>query len=103
MGATFGRRLSQALRGRTQQWLAEQVDVTQTAVSYWLNDRRQPELAMAARLAEALDVEPGWLAFGSPAIKTTACRICGEPIHWTPAYGWVHEGGGGQCETVATP
>jgi len=103
MSNTFGTRLSQALNGRTQTWLSEQVGVTQTAVSYWASDKRQPELGMAAKIAEALNVEPGWLAFGSPAVKTTTCRICGVQVHWTPIYGWVHVGGSDKCETVATP
>ena len=90
--------------GRTQQWLADEVGVTQAAVSYWMGDRRQPELNMARKIADTLGVEPGWLAFGSPNVGTIPCRICGVDIEWTSAYGWMHSGGRGtDCQAVATP
>jgi transcriptional regulator with XRE-family HTH domain len=57
-------RLSKAMEGRTQQWLADQVGVNQAAVSYWMRGLREPGLDTLSRVATVLDVSPGWLAFG---------------------------------------
>jgi transcriptional regulator with XRE-family HTH domain len=49
-------------RALTQEQLAQRVGVQQAMIGHWENDRRQPTLYMAARLAEALDVTIDFLA-----------------------------------------
>lgn len=37
--------------GHSQQWLADQLDVSKGAVSHWLNGTHQPSLARLSRIA----------------------------------------------------
>lgn len=67
----FGSRLGEAraaLRataGRiTQSDLGSQLGVTGTAVGYWENGTTEPGIVTVKKIAEALGVTPGWLAFG---------------------------------------
>ena len=41
-------------RGLKQAWIAEQVGVTDTALSYWVNNRRQPSGVYLAKLTVVL-------------------------------------------------
>lgn len=55
----------------TQSWLGAQVgrkvaprvSISQSAVSRWMKGSR-PDLEVIAAIAETLNVDPGWLAFG---------------------------------------
>ena len=56
--------------GATQEWLGKRVgrilgeaEVSQSAVSRWFKGAT-PDLETIAAIAKALDVDPGWLAFG---------------------------------------
>jgi transcriptional regulator with XRE-family HTH domain len=57
----------------SQEWLAEQISrnlrrpgvLSQGAVSRYLRGHRIPDLDTMAALADALMVDPGWLAFGT--------------------------------------
>lgn len=52
-----GRSVSQAEIGKT-------LGVTGAAVGTWEGGKKEPDLATIRRLAAALEVDPGWLAFG---------------------------------------
>ena len=43
------------VRGLRQKWLAEQVGVTDTALSYWVNNHRQPSGVYLAKLIKLLE------------------------------------------------
>lgn len=43
-------------RGIKAKWLAEQVGVSSPALSNYLKNRRQPDAAVLARIAKALDL-----------------------------------------------
>jgi transcriptional regulator with XRE-family HTH domain len=55
-----------ARRGRavTQTALAASIGVSPGAVSQWENGTTEPTLSIIPKLAQALGVTPGWLAFG---------------------------------------
>ena len=69
---TVGQRIKQARlqlaarRGETvtQAWLAVQCQVAGPTVSQWEKGIVSPTLAMIPRIAKALEVTAGWLAFG---------------------------------------
>lgn len=61
----FGARLRVVRGGVTQAKLANLLGVTGTAISYWESDLRRPNLNHVQRLADVMDVDPGWLAFGA--------------------------------------
>lgn len=42
-------------KGLRQGWIAEQVGVTDTAISYWVNNHRQPSGVYIARLTKILE------------------------------------------------
>ena len=42
-------------KGLRQCWIAEQVGVTNTAISYWVNNHRQPGGVYIAQLTKILD------------------------------------------------
>ena len=73
--ATVGDRIKQARltlaaqRGETvtQAWLAAQCGVAGPTVSQWEAGIAQPSLAMIPKVAAALRVTAGWLAFGETA------------------------------------
>lgn len=58
----IGHRLAQVLREQlngsdmTQDELAGRLGVTQTAVSYWVNDHREPDLTTVCRIADIFEV-----------------------------------------------
>lgn len=68
----LGRRIFQARKqleakcGRvvSQAEIGAALGVTGVAVGSWEGGKKEPDLATIARLALALDVSPGWLAFG---------------------------------------
>lgn len=72
---TIGGRIAQARyalaaqRGRnvTQAWLASQCGVSGPTVSQWEAGITEPTVASLAKIAIALGVSPGWLAFGETA------------------------------------
>lgn len=55
---TFGVRVTRLMMrdGVTQQNLADAMGVTQTAVSYWCADKREPDFAMLCRIADRFGV-----------------------------------------------
>lgn len=73
--ATVGDRIKQArltlaaTRGETvtQAWLAAQCGVAGPTVSQWEAGIAQPSLSMIPKVAAALRVTAGWLAFGESA------------------------------------
>ena len=92
--STLGKRIAQARlragadRGKafTQTELAKAVGVTSPTVSQWEADASEPELAMIQRVADALKVDAGWLAFGRPhpaephAVRATVKTYTPEEI-----------------------
>lgn len=64
--ATFGERLKQAREGAglTQAGLGAQIGKPKQNVWDWETGRAQPSLDTITKLAEALNVSAGWLAFG---------------------------------------
>jgi transcriptional regulator with XRE-family HTH domain len=56
-------RLQQAIdaKGFTQTEVAQAVGRTQTAISYWVNAKRRPDLDDLFALAGVLEVEVAWL------------------------------------------
>jgi transcriptional regulator with XRE-family HTH domain len=44
-------------QGRSQLWLANQLDVTKSAMSTWCANRSQPSLEKSYKVAEILNVE----------------------------------------------
>ena len=75
--SNFGDRLKQARKnsGLTQAELAKTVDVRETAISL-VENGKQEKLSNIEKVAEALNVSPGWLLFGesetAPEMITTA-------------------------------
>lgn len=63
---TFGQRLRarRAARGMTQADLARALGRTQTCVSYWESDRREPSFADLSVLAKSLEISTDWLVLG---------------------------------------
>ncbi len=51
--------------GRTNLWLAEQLDVNKTTVSKWCTNEMQPRIEMLSRIAEELDVDIRELLVGT--------------------------------------
>ncbi|OEK02724.1 hypothetical protein BFP97_14845 [Roseivirga sp. 4D4] len=51
--------------GRTNLWLAEQLDVNKTTVSKWCTNEMQPRIDMLSRIAEKLDVDIRELLVGT--------------------------------------
>lgn len=76
--ATVGDRIKQARlslaarRGETvtQAWLAARCGVAGPTVSQWEAGIAQPSLPMIPKVAAALQVSAGWLAFGEEATDT---------------------------------
>jgi transcriptional regulator with XRE-family HTH domain len=74
--ATVGERIRQARltlaarRGETvtQSWLAAQCGVAGPTVSQWEAGIAQPSLGMIPKVAAALQVTAGWLAFGEESV-----------------------------------
>ena len=70
--STIGGRIAQARfqlaakRGRnvTQAWLAKEVGVAGPTVSQWESGTTEPTLQSVAKIATALGVSPGWIAWG---------------------------------------
>lgn len=55
----IGREIARARKaaGRSQEWLADRVGVTQSAVSAWEGGRNEPDLATLKRVADALQAQ----------------------------------------------
>lgn len=51
--------------GKTNLWLAEQLDVNKTTVSKWCTNEMQPRIEMLSRIAEQLDVDIRELLVGT--------------------------------------
>ena len=64
--AMIGHRIREArkIRGYNQQWLAEQVGVSQPSVSDWESGRNDPTMDNLAMAARVLNVHIEWLATG---------------------------------------
>ena len=64
---SIGERIRAARKDRNlnQTALADRIGVTQPAVANWESGVHDPRRVMIAKLAEALGVEPGWLASGA--------------------------------------
>lgn len=70
--ATIGGRIAQARfalaarlgRNVTQAWLAGEVGVSGPTVSQWEAGVTEPTLSSVAKIAAALGVSPGWIAWG---------------------------------------
>ncbi|PXX79454.1 DNA-binding XRE family transcriptional regulator [Rivihabitans pingtungensis] len=62
----IGHRIREARkqRGYNQQWLAEQIGVSQPSVSDWESGRNDPTMDNLAMAARVLDVHIEWLATG---------------------------------------
>lgn len=63
-------KLARAARGKTQQWLAEEVGVKQSNVSAWERGEKDPATENLSRTAQALDVSFEWLATGRGEMDT---------------------------------
>lgn len=65
-GATLGERLQAArtARGLSQVALGERAQLSGQALGRIERDRHAADIATIERLADALDVSPGWLAYG---------------------------------------
>lgn len=62
--------------GLTQESLAERLQLSQGAISHWLNGRREPDtLQEYEKLAGALRVDPAWLLYGIGAMSQSARRL----------------------------
>jgi transcriptional regulator with XRE-family HTH domain len=88
MGQTIGERLRQARRELaaherrdvTQAQIAEASGVSAVQVSRYESDLQEPSVGVLARLAAALRVDPGWLAFGdAPATAERAAPEGSSP------------------------
>jgi transcriptional regulator with XRE-family HTH domain len=55
-------------RGRTQHWLSHQTGISERSISYWMQGRCKPGLESIEIVARALNVSPGWLAFGEESL-----------------------------------
>lgn len=47
-----------AEKKKSNKWLAENLEVTETTVARWTNNRQQPDLPMLYRIAKVLAVAP---------------------------------------------
>jgi DNA-binding Xre family transcriptional regulator len=47
-----------AEKKKSNKWLAETLEVTETTVARWTNNRQQPDLPMLYRIAKLLEVAP---------------------------------------------
>jgi len=47
-----------AEKKRPNKWLAEQLEVTETTVARWTNNKAQPDLPTIFKMAELLEVPP---------------------------------------------
>lgn len=73
---TIGGRIAQARfslaarlgRNVTQAWLADQCKVSGPTVSQWEAGVTEPTIDSVAKIAKALGVSPGWLAFGEVSV-----------------------------------
>lgn len=65
-GATLGQRLSavRTTRGLSQVELGERAELSGQALGRIERDRHAADIATVERLADALEVSPGWLAYG---------------------------------------
>ena len=69
LNQSMGERIRQGLelRGMTQAVLAKAVGVSGAAVTAWVNNRKPPTSANASAIADALELDVGWLQFGTGA------------------------------------
>ena len=87
-------------RAVTQTALAKAVGVTPGAVSQWENGTTEPNLSVLPKLAQALGVSAGWLAFGEeaaaddPTNPATARRLTEAELDRADAAAAKKRGGG---------
>lgn len=62
--------------------LGDLVSLTGATLSRYESDKQEPDLGTIVRLAAALGVSPGWLAFGEAATLTTI--VNGDPAKPLP-------------------
>ena len=69
MRETFGGRLLNliTLRGLTQKELAERAEVTESAMSHYVNDNRIPRASVLGRIADTLETTTDYLLNGDPS------------------------------------
>ena len=92
-----------AQRGKnvTQAWLAAQCGVSGPTVSQWETGTIEPTVGSLAKIAKALDVSPGWLAFGEepaaddPTNPATARRLTEAELDRADAAAAKKRGGDG--------
>ncbi|OWY40082.1 hypothetical protein CEK28_04930 [Xenophilus sp. AP218F] len=67
----IGNRIKEArkTRNRSQQWLADEVGVTQCSASLWEQCKSEPTTDNLSRIALALHVSYDWLATGRGAME----------------------------------
>src|SRR4051794_34225232 len=71
----------------TQTFLADALDVKQSAVSQWVNGQRTPDTSTIKRIARAVGASPEWLVSGSGTApdavrKSSIDRLRGS-VFWT--------------------
>jgi len=87
---SLGDRIREARKngGISQMDLAKRVGVTQPSVANWESGVHDPRRLMIAKIADALDVSPDWLAGGarssSEADKHPAAAYIRRPLQHTP-------------------
>ena len=67
-------KFARAARKRSQQWLADEVGVTQSSVSEWETIKTDPATENLKRIAKVLDVDFEWLATGRGEMVSTHSR-----------------------------
>lgn len=77
---TFADRLRQTREGAglTQAGLGAQIGKPKQNVWDWETGRTQPSLDTITKLAEALNMAPGWLAFGVPDLREAIRKLADE-------------------------
>jgi transcriptional regulator with XRE-family HTH domain len=63
--ALLGRKIGQSEIARDVGRLMGRESFTQAAVSRWLNGEVDPDVKTVLAIAQAFEVDPGWLAFGT--------------------------------------
>lgn len=94
---SFAERLDLALRvrGKTQAWLAEQLGITDQAISKWKRTG-QISRANAMAMCRALDVNPSWLLDGVGAGPALEVRDSAKATYGrVPVVGYAQLGDGG--------
>ena len=80
---------ARAARKRSQQWLADEVGVTQSSVSEWETIKTDPATENLKRIAKVLDVDFEWLATGRGEMEMQYRPVAmktAEPMAIYPSY-----------------